>query len=53
VAGTYERIARSESALGRYDLARIAWRQALELYEAQHRIADAIRVRGNLETQVR
>ncbi|MGW6931716.1 ATP-binding protein [Lentzea sp. NPDC054927] len=49
VAGTYESIARSERALGRDEEARIAWQRALELYEAQRRLSDAVRVRTLLE----
>jgi len=48
-AGTYERIGRSERALGRVDDARATWSHTLELYKAQHRCADADRVRALLD----
>lgn len=48
VAGTYERIGRSERALGRVTEARVTWSRTLELYAAQHRLADAERVRALL-----
>ncbi|MFF0772153.1 BTAD domain-containing putative transcriptional regulator [Nonomuraea wenchangensis] len=47
-ADTLDRIGHAQAALGRSDQARLTWRQALGLYLAQQRGADAERVRGQL-----
>ncbi|QYC45541.1 Regulatory protein AfsR [Nonomuraea coxensis DSM 45129] len=47
-ADTLDRIGQAQAALGRPDQARRTWRQALGLYLAQQRGADAERVQGRL-----
>ncbi|MEV4548302.1 AfsR/SARP family transcriptional regulator [Nonomuraea wenchangensis] len=47
-ADTLDRIGHAQVALGRPDQARLTWRQALGLYLAQQRGADAERVQGRL-----
>jgi DNA-binding SARP family transcriptional activator/tetratricopeptide (TPR) repeat protein len=43
-------LAEAHRDLGQLDAARAAWGRALELYRAQHRMADAERVRRELDT---
>lgn len=47
-AETLERLGQSYHALDQHSRARAAWRQALRLYQTQHRTADADRVEGQL-----
>ncbi|MBS2551675.1 tetratricopeptide repeat protein [Catenulispora sp. NL8] len=47
-AGVLDRLAQAHAALGRSSEARSAWRQALSLYQSQHRRADADRVESRL-----
>ncbi|WP_194896247.1 AfsR/SARP family transcriptional regulator [Catenulispora pinisilvae] len=47
-AGVLDRLAQAHAALGRISEARSAWRQALSLYQSQHRRADVDRVESRL-----
>ncbi|HJP78846.1 MAG TPA: tetratricopeptide repeat protein [Pseudonocardiaceae bacterium] len=48
-ADTLDRLAQAQIALGEAARAESAWREALRLYRAQHRISDADRIRRQLE----
>ncbi|CCH29668.1 BTAD domain-containing putative transcriptional regulator [Actinosynnema sp. NPDC047251] len=50
VANTLDDLGHPHLALGRPDLARAVWREALELFRAQDRAADAERVERQLDT---
>ncbi|MFD7660758.1 tetratricopeptide repeat protein, partial [Actinosynnema sp. NPDC059797] len=49
VAHTLDGLGHPHVALGQHDRARAAWREALELYREQGRVADAQRVRRQLD----
>jgi DNA-binding SARP family transcriptional activator/tetratricopeptide (TPR) repeat protein len=49
-AAMLSNVAETHRDLGQHDAARAAWRRSLELYQAQHRTADAERVRQELDT---
>jgi tetratricopeptide (TPR) repeat protein len=48
IANTLDNLGHPHAALGNHDQARAVWQEALELYEAQSRPADADRVRRRL-----
>ncbi|MFC0430721.1 BTAD domain-containing putative transcriptional regulator [Kutzneria buriramensis] len=50
VADTLDKLGDAHTVLGHHDRARTAWREALELYESQHRAANADRVRQQLDS---
>ncbi|MGW3960026.1 ATP-binding protein [Amycolatopsis sp. NPDC005003] len=49
-ANTLDNLGHPHTALGQHDEARAAWRQALQLYQGQHRAPDIQRVQQQLDT---
>jgi DNA-binding SARP family transcriptional activator/tetratricopeptide (TPR) repeat protein len=51
-ANTLEHLAQTHDLLGHQNQARVSWQQALELYQAQHRTADADRLQRRLASVI-